>query len=321
MISIISDKNEIFNIEPNVIHNRYDMLYSGDFDLLKCNKEIIPIHINGNTCNVGLYLRKISQNDLDELKQYIFKNYKDIYDLKILHTYTEIDGIVAKPHWHVNLPKTIDEFDKMLHSKVRYNTKWYPKKIKQDIGEYTFKKYTSEKCPSYIIELYLNWKKHSHNFEWNKSSKDYLKEFGVTTIYVMETTNTVLAIGFTCETGKNVFFENFSFNHDFAKYSCGMVLYHYIIKDLIDNNKETLYLLGGDLDYKKRYNGIKTLTYSGYIYRNPNFVKILTLIGNLLTFLFPIKRLRKLVVEIFGSLCLSKYYKHFLRDMVLKEQI
>ena len=321
MISIISDKNEISNIEPNVIHNRYDILYSDDFNLLKVNNELIPIHINNHTCYVGLYLRKIRKQDLDELKQYIFENNKDIYNLKFLHTYTELDGIVAKSHWHVDLPKTIEEFDKTLHSKVRYNTKWYPKKIKKDIGEYAFKKYTAENCPIYVVELFLSWEKHSHKFEWNKEPQDYLKDFGITTVYVMETDSNILAIGFTCDTGKKVFLDNFSYNYDFEKYSCGMVLYHYIIKDLIENNKETLYLLGGDLDYKKRYNGIKTLTYSGYIYRNPKFVKILTLIGNLLTFLFPIKRLRKLVVEIFGSLCLSKYYKHFLRDMVLQEQI
>ena len=76
-----------------------------------------------------------------------------------------------------------------------------------------------------------------------------------------------IAVAFICDTGDNVYFENFSYDKTFEKYSIGMVLYYYVICDLIQIHKKIFYLSGGWLDYKRHYNGVLTLTYSGKIYR------------------------------------------------------
>jgi len=58
-----------------------------------------------------------------------------------------------------------------------------------------------------------------------------------------------------------------------------MILYYYLISDLIARGKKKLYLLGGNLEYKKHFNGIATTTYTGNIYREqffyPKYIAVL----------------------------------------------
>ena len=73
--------------------------------------------------------------------------------------------------------------------------------------------------------------------------------------------------------------KNFSYNQEYAKYSPGMVLYYYLISDLIARGKKKLFLLGGNLEYKRHFNGIPTTTYTGTLYREyficPKYIRFL----------------------------------------------
>ena len=50
------------SIKPNAIHNRYDLLYGDDYDLLKIDGEnsvsYIPFKKMGEMGRIGLYLRE-----------------------------------------------------------------------------------------------------------------------------------------------------------------------------------------------------------------------------------------------------------------------
>lgn len=252
------------NVLPNVCWNRFDLRYGTDYDLSKINGErwcgYVASHVDGSTINVSLYLREMAPDTFNEYAKYLFEIYPTAKNLFVLHTYTEIAGIEQGVHWHVDLPETIEEFNKTLSHRVRYNTKWYPKKIRENIGEYAIKYFESEDCPDDIILQYFKWKNQTHGTDYGLTPKQYLKKFCVTGVYVMETDSEILAIGFISEIGENVFFENFSYNQEYAKYSPGMVLYYYLISDLIARGKNKLYLLGGNLEYKKHFNGIATMT-------------------------------------------------------------
>ena len=321
IIEITENKSHIseVNIEPNVIKNRFDILYQnasnsigGGIQLYKLRKGNTEAYIqtfkHKNFIELGMYMRKIDDNMLSEFIKYLFKTNKKAQALYFSHTLNCLDGIDAKPHWHINLPKTIEEFDNQLASKVRYNTKWYPKKIRKELGEYTIDKIPTNEISEELVKLYLTWKATTYKFQY--SVKNYLQDFGVSYGYILKTQKNILAIGFTCETNtKDVYFENFSYNPDFSKYSAGTVLYHAIIKDLIENKKRCFYLLGGNLDYKKRYNGIKTLTYSGYIYRNSNYAKILRNINNKINTLKMNEKGKKYLKKIFKAITFEKCYR------------
>ena len=271
------------NVLPNVCWNRFDLRYGTDYDLSKINGErwcgYVASHVDGSTINVSLYLREMDQDTFNEFAKYLFEFYPNAKNLFVLHTYTEIAGIEQKVHWHVDLPETIADFDACLGKDVRRNTKRYPKKIRENVGEYTIKYFVADDCPDDIVMTYFKWKNQTHGTDYGLSPKQYLQKFCVTGAYVMQTDSEILAIGFISEIGENVFFENFSYNSEYAKYSPGMVFYHYLISDLIARGKKKLYLLGGNLEYKKHFNGVATMTRTGFLSRErfiyPEWIAVL----------------------------------------------
>lgn len=198
-------KKQISDISPNVIHNRFDVLFGDDYDMIEIDnngdKTLVPFHIDGNRGRIGLYLRDIGGDTLRELNKFLFKKYPELMQIFFLHTYTDIDGIEPAVHWHIDLPNTMEEFDAALGKDMRRNSHRYPRKIREDIGEYTIDKIKPEQCTDEIMQTYLDWKKQSHNFVWWGKPLDYLKHAGISDIYIMHTHTETLAIGFVCDTG------------------------------------------------------------------------------------------------------------------------
>lgn len=317
-------KSEVRDIEPNLIHNRYDLLFGDNWEMVEIETNdtriYVPVHIENGLGRVGLYLRDIGADVLRELNQFLFKNYDSLVQIFFLHTYTVVDDIEPAVHWHIDLPGTIEEFDSTLSHRVRYNSKWYPKKIIREVGEYIIDKIKPEQCTARIMQTYLDWKKQSHNFKWNREPLEYLKTFGVSDIFVMHVRDEILAIGFVCDTGgEEAFFENFAYNLKYRLYSPGIVLYHAIIADLIGLGKKRFCLLGGNLEYKRNYNGIATMTYTGLVYRDPKFIKLIN------TAAPKIKRIpisncgrRRIAVMYSWLHGFPKFYKHMLKNEVRK---
>lgn len=274
---ITENKDDVLNnrVQVNFISNRFDLLYGKDYELYDMGNGVVPVHIDGKSAKVGLSLSAYTQKQLNKLYELLFAKHPSLEQLEIKHSLIPA-GISEKnnmfyhyPYWHIDLPNTVAEFDSTLAHRVKYNTKWYPKKIREDIGDFVIKKYTRKNISPDIINLFFEWKKQSHNFDYKMTPDEYLNTYGVTEIYALEINGNVLAVGFTCTTGDNVFFEQFSYSQDkkYIKYSLGMVLYYGIICDLINLGRKKFYLSGGWLDYKKRYNGILQYTYSGMIFR------------------------------------------------------
>ncbi len=263
------DKNKLC---LNLIHNRFDLLYSS-YDLYQLNEYQIPVKLEKQVLTVGLYLNNIKNNVLSEFFSFLFNQYTDAEVIYIKHSITPLEFARPYPYWHIAFPKTIEEFNSTLHSKVRYNTKWYPKKIKDELGKFEIEKFLIKETTSNMLELFLYWKKETHGFVFNGSPLEYAQKAGITHTYTLKIQKKIEAIAFICDTGENVYFENFSYNNLYKKYSLGMVLYYAIISDLINQKKKVFYLSGGNLDYKRRYNGIETTTYSGFVYRYSDLLK------------------------------------------------
>jgi hypothetical protein len=311
----------IKNVKPDVILNRYDLSFDDDYQIIVAEEDgkplYVPIRIAKREASLGIYMCNVDSvipGAFDAIKDFIFKNFNvDAIGLK--HTLTPFDGAEHTKHCHVELPETIEEFDNTLSHRVRYNTKWYPKKIRENIGEISFEKIDASDCPSHIFDLYFKWKYQSHNRHYHITPKEYIKKCGITRAYILHAGPECLAIGFISETGNNVYFENFSYNQKYKKWSPGMVLYYEIIKDLIAEHKKIFYLLGAH-DYKIHYNGIVTETYTGHIYKSQEKI------DNLKKLAIKLKKLpkfiRKIVILIYANVFLSKPYKHFLKDEVNK---
>lgn len=312
-------------IEPQAIHNRFD-LKDGDYDLVEVSDDagkeraFVPVKDEGDRLVVGLYLRKpevLTGGGIQAFTDGLFALYPHSREVFFLHTYVPLPHIEPHPHWHVDLPDTIEAFDAELSSVTRRNAKRFPKRIKRDMGDWAIDVLAAAECPEWIVQKYLDWKKESHGYEWTKPPMTYLSSNGITHVYLLHTEREPLAIGFDCETGDNCFFENFSFNKDFAKYAPGTILYHYLIEDLIRKGKKKLFLLGGDLDYKRRFNGIRTETWTGCVYRDWEKVCKARRIGARVNALPISVRMKKRLLSIVRhALRWEKYYQNKMKEEI-----
>ena len=81
-----------YKIIPNIITNRFD--YSGDkFCLIKIDEIYVQIKIEKRVCLVGLYLRKLTENQLNLLVNFIFNKFCNVDEIRFLHTYTNLPNI------------------------------------------------------------------------------------------------------------------------------------------------------------------------------------------------------------------------------------
>jgi hypothetical protein len=275
------NKSELLieHVRPNVILNRFDLLYGDNFELYLVNGEYIPVHVENHISGrhigplhikrrfskFGIYLRNVKIDDLLELGGFLFRKYK-LHYLEIMHTYTKIPDVEPAPHWHIELPESIEEFNKTLNSSIRYNTKWYPKKIRENFGNYNIIRYKPEEVANAIMDKYMEWKQQRFNYHFDKPSSEYLRINGISDVFVMyignEENSEIASIGLVAVTDENAFWNNFAFNDKYGKYSVGMVLFYHIISELIADKKKAFFLLGSEREYKRHYNGVKTMTYS-----------------------------------------------------------
>ena len=73
---------------------------------------------------------------------------------------------------------------------------------------------------------------------------------------------------FSCEQCPIVYLENFSFDIQYSRYSPGQQIYEYVMTRLIEKQFNSVFLAGGDYDYKRYYGSIEEKLYDGLIFRN-----------------------------------------------------
>lgn len=269
-ISIVSGQrleDLLPSLQVNIIHNRFDILYQ-NYRIYTVDGIIVPISVKGDCARVGLYLTTLTTAQRDALSNRIFEDFPSVSYLEVSHSYTPLEFFHPETYWHIALPETMDDFIGQLSSKTRYNAKWYPKKLTRDKGEQCVTHYPAAEAPEDVILQYLQWKNSSHSFTYTQDATSFIKTYGITDIYTLSINGKNIAIGMTCDTGHNSYFENFSYDPEYHLYSPGMILYLHIIGDKIKNHMRVFYLSGGELDYKRRYNGIRTETYTGRIFRH-----------------------------------------------------
>lgn len=259
------------NLSVNAIHNRFDIKYGDDFDLYKINDELyIPVKQIGVSLFLGLYLVMIQYEVLEIFIAYLFKKYKTAKKIELLHVRTDsFRDLERKPHWHIDLPETIEEFDSTLPRSVRYNTKRYPKKIREKIGEYDIKHYPKTEITEKLVKTYLELKRKTHNTDYHLNTPlDYIKEYYITDCYTLETKENIVAVLFLSNTDNYSYLDNITYDINLAKYSVGTVLYYAVIRDLIEKKYKKLFLLGGTQEYKRLFNGKITNTISASVSRD-----------------------------------------------------
>lgn len=238
---ILKDKKFLMeSIIPNITFNRFDVAYGDDFFLFDVHGTLMPVRIDGRNGSVGAYYRKIEANCWRDLTKYLFKRFPNLKRIKIVQALSSLEdfcglnwhGDIARKHYHLDLPVTIEEFDSRLSANERQNKRHYRRKIIRDFGDFSVERHSqkNEKVKDAMLAFAM-WKKASHNFDM---PENFYENWGITDTYILYINDTMQAMRFiSCLCPNEAFCMNASQNPDFNHYSLGTMLRHSVFEDLL----------------------------------------------------------------------------------------
>lgn len=233
------------------------------------NKYVACI-IESECALLGTYLLELSMAEIHAIEKYVFKLYPTVRKISTYHALINEEKVKKHNDFHINLPNTEEELDRRISKKGRYNIKRELRLINEHIGNAEFVEYDLENvdCSDSLMKTYFSMKEKTHHRNYGMSTEEYLEKYYVTHIYTLETKEKVLAMVLSCEQGDIVYIENLTYDIQYADYSPGQVLYDWYLKRLIQKGKMGVFLSGGKLEYKKRYDGIECQVSDIAVYRN-----------------------------------------------------
>ena len=279
----ILDNNEkyegIKQVKPNIIFNRFDLIFKDDFECVKVMKDsetyYIPFHIKDNKCCiVGIYMTKIDYDVVEEVFKYIKKQRNFIY-FQIRHALVNKNNKFNKVSWVLNLPDTFEEFMSVSTSRTRRNKK-KQLRILQENFNCEFKHYANDEITDSIREKYNEFK--TQQLGTKARTIDTLEEFKTwaNDIYTLELDGKIVALDLnTIVDNQDVYGYSQTYDFNYRNYSVGNTLYYYTIENLINRGFKKIYLGGGDYSYKENCHAEKFETYTGEISLGFNFSYLL----------------------------------------------
>ena len=112
---ILDSKSKVLQktIKPDVLPNRFYLLYNDDFDLYKISTDFgehfIAVHLENRTLYVSMYKRSISKSIFEKFIKFLFNKYAEAENLNIDSTKTWIGNTAIMRNWAPDIRKhTID---------------------------------------------------------------------------------------------------------------------------------------------------------------------------------------------------------------------
>ena len=276
-IKLIEDNSKFEKVElvePNIKHNRCDIRYGKDFELIEVRYEdkikYISFYCTGRTAFLGLYMVEIPQYVFNRIIEFL-KNKQKISHIHFINSLNYIKGAKKKMHWLLELPDNWEDYLKQFSSKHRYNIRYYKKKLEQTYN-CEWKYYPQHEINKKMIDAFFDLKKDQKKekaYSDLNNAEIYLKsDFNkITDAYVLYINNEIKSIIlYSIIDGQTAYCHNMAYDTKFSKYNIGNELYYYSIKDLIKRGIRKIYLGGGNYKYKKNSNAIKSVTYNGNIF-------------------------------------------------------
>ena len=277
-ISLVSQKEKyekVKLVKPNIIYNRFDIKYSGDFDVLKVEykgkTQYISIHIHkNNVCYIGIYMTEIEQCVFDKILKFLKNKFKNITHFHITQGLINHPELTQKMHWRLKFPNTVEEYNSMFSSKTRYNRRSKLKKLQENY-DIEFAQYSKSDIDESFIRRFLELKTQTEDDVYYNMSEQGIKRllsdfYNITDAVVLKINNQIEAFVLYSVTDNNdIYQENLAYNKEFSQYGIGILLYYYGIEKLIEKSFKRMYLGGGDYDYKLNSKALRSDTKSGDI--------------------------------------------------------
>lgn len=230
----------------------------------------ISVGFEGEEAKLGGWLVNIPENVLRKgVIDYIFRRNKQVKRITYQNCFFSVGKAYEHNHFKIELPTNEQELYARLSSKSRYNLKREKRILSDSFGSVVYHHYLARDGEGLeIVTAFFNMKNISHHAVYSLSEEEYIQKFHVTDLYDLCVDGSTIAVILSCEQLDKVYLENMTYDLAYAKFSPGKILYDEYIRELIRKKKKSLYLGGGDLDYKKRYGSIEEKVYDGVIERS-----------------------------------------------------
>lgn len=269
------------SVTPNFIFNRFDLSKGKDqnhIEILQVKSQndcyVIEVYYNGKEATLGLWLSNIPDEPVQAAAKYIFAHHAEIKKIYFSHSLRKHGITEDHNHFRVDLPATIDEFDKMGTRKERYNVRRRLRKIHDEQGEIIYCEYRmDEEIPYDVLRRYFTDKEEGYTLQdavpqAKDEIEDYVRQHDITNVYTMNKQDgTIIAIILSCEQCPCVYIENITFDAAYRSYFPGILLYDHYLRCLVSKHKQSLFLGGGKWEFKRRYQSKEDHVYECRIYR------------------------------------------------------
>jgi hypothetical protein len=225
-------------------------------------------------------MTEINDKDAHDLSQFLMNSFKDIICVKFEMLLNKLDlnncfCCYNNSDICVDLPETVEQYNKRLGSKSRQHYKYYKKKIHNDFENVEFvvnKRFNPEDI--YLIDRLIELK--DVRCEKNKvinhassnidSIKKFAKEFGL--LSYIKVNNIPVCILLFYLIGTEFYFEQTAFDEKYYKYSVGRTALYWSIIDAIENKCTKFHFLWKGADYKNHYSATEYQLYDCYIFKS-----------------------------------------------------
>ena len=267
MTYIHTDKIEVCNdgfdkVVPNFIYNRCDLMQDGESYLLKyMPKDIyIPLKIKKNEGVLCVWGMQLAYQEIKDVIDYVMGKFREIDRITVMRVCADksYPDKYIKNDFQIILPDSIEELDLRLSKKGRYNIKREKRIVENNFGGCQFVHIKSDEVDAdTITQKFFELKKKNMGSDYGMTAKAYLKNWYVSDIYYLLFGEKIASVLMSCEQCENVYLENITYDDELANYSPGQIAYDFYLKELIQDGKKSVFLLGGNYDYKKRYGSIE----------------------------------------------------------------
>lgn len=271
------------DIKPDFIHNRFDLWHdAADYDIVcaECGsgKYTFEVRYEDGEAQMGLWMMDIPVEVVEAAAKEIFTWHDDIKKIYYTHYLHSVGQAKIGKHFSIDLPDTLEKFDQKSSGKTRSSLRRKIRLLEKETqAEVTYRVYSiQDEIPVEVMRDYLRMKnetfpQYSEEYIEGLTAddvKDFICSSHVTHVYVMKIGEIMAGVVLSGEQCKNINFDNITYNVAYKKYSPGLIVYDYYLKSLVKKGGGTVFLGGGEWDYKKRYSAEETVVYEGRFYRS-----------------------------------------------------
>ena len=275
MAEIIKTKKEGSSCEPieimpDIIFNRPD-LQGKNWILIRTGKgKNVFVSKEGSTVTLHSEYMDFTKNELSDVVRLLLKYYKDASEINIPLINIRY-GVWRNTYpKYIIIPQEMDGIDSKLTKKERYNLERSKKRLDEEVkGSLQIVEYEGTKeIPLELVKSFFEMKMETHNTDYGLEENQYLEKYCVDHAYVLKSNMDIIAILFSCEQCDCVYFENFTYNVKYSKWSPGMIIYNCFLNSLSKKRKKIVYIGAGKLDYKNKYDSTEEHRYYCIRYRS-----------------------------------------------------